>query len=656
VDQLREGSSCTRTLYDLYRLHKGGALLLSLNLENPTGHYVLSLSESTHYAVAQRLLLLNRWELHLWKAAARPDISQSGNGKNFRNAKVGDASWQMGNEEWRLPNDDTLSFDYTSLRRPPESAQPLNDDIFQALLRSVYDAKADHGVELLRDRFADVHQDKEDVCDSHSFDKEVEARIDDSTRRDAFSGSLPPAVRRMRTPRSIFTQAYNTSSSEDSSGSDISEMPGESARRRQHHVNLRASAQGQLSEVNIVRVLWSLSPHFYILCRQFRELLCALASQEAKRDAVISLFSRVIDWPMNLSKCRAKLNDQMWRECKERAGYLNMFPIFQPENYFGSLDLSVNEQRRVVHLILTLWQGEHPRNLRNPRIDWAGPRPTPEFQDFVSGVPPKWVQWEELPCRGEFRFSYDCSKDNMKLKLRRKLAVTVCGYTAIPELEADLRKQVKFWTVLDDVPEAVHHFIYFLVCTCKDLKEAFKKIDENRDGDLSLKEWLAGCYQLGFRLAGMSKQSIQPVRSSIAVPHSAQSISVIPKVIQCEDNHERVVQVLTSVYRFLDPNGDGNISLREFLALDGMWRELKQTMWEFVAHLLEMFGSLEAAWDNSDIDHDGTIDMDEFLKLAKDWKFDGPVLQVYLWIDMDGAGQISKKEWLMLEKITRPTW
>ena len=51
---------------------------LLFNVSNPTGHYKLELNKTCQFAVAQRLLLLDRWEAVMNKRNGRVDISSRG--------------------------------------------------------------------------------------------------------------------------------------------------------------------------------------------------------------------------------------------------------------------------------------------------------------------------------------------------------------------------------------------------------------------------------------------------------------------------------------------------------------------------------------------------------------------------------------------------
>ena len=46
------------------------------NPQNPTGHYKLSLENSTDFAVAQQLLLLDRWECVVNRRNRRLDVAR----------------------------------------------------------------------------------------------------------------------------------------------------------------------------------------------------------------------------------------------------------------------------------------------------------------------------------------------------------------------------------------------------------------------------------------------------------------------------------------------------------------------------------------------------------------------------------------------------
>merc|ERR1719424_1161111 len=56
--------------------HKTMTAFFDFNVNNPTGHYKLDLGEPTNYAVAETLLLLDRWESSVDDRLNRFDTSQ----------------------------------------------------------------------------------------------------------------------------------------------------------------------------------------------------------------------------------------------------------------------------------------------------------------------------------------------------------------------------------------------------------------------------------------------------------------------------------------------------------------------------------------------------------------------------------------------------
>ncbi|CAE8691920.1 unnamed protein product [Polarella glacialis] len=138
--QIRKAVQGTVSLGDLLRVEQVGQALMSLNLENPTGRYRLLLSETVTRFAAQQLMLLNRWQAHIWKSAGTIDISKYGTGKCFRNEMLNTRPFTLPAEEWTLPNNGLFDFDFVSLHRPPKGAEPLAQEVWGTVLGFVRDA------------------------------------------------------------------------------------------------------------------------------------------------------------------------------------------------------------------------------------------------------------------------------------------------------------------------------------------------------------------------------------------------------------------------------------------------------------------------------------------------------------------------------------
>mmetsp|Transcript_69167 Transcript_69167/g.174686 ORF Transcript_69167/g.174686 Transcript_69167/m.174686 type:complete len:1404 (-) Transcript_69167:67-4278(-) len=110
---------------------------LDFNGSNPTGHYKLELSNNAHYAVAERLLLLDRWEAAVDHMCERKDVSQRGNGSHLRNPLYqghGLGEQYSSVAEWKLPEDGIFEVDFVSNQRPPKGSEVLSDELWEMIL------------------------------------------------------------------------------------------------------------------------------------------------------------------------------------------------------------------------------------------------------------------------------------------------------------------------------------------------------------------------------------------------------------------------------------------------------------------------------------------------------------------------------------------
>lgn len=126
------------SLQDYIRmLHQGHAFFV-LNVENPTGRYRLDLSNAADYAVAERLAILDQWEIVAKVQLGRADTSQKGNNSQVRNVRFG--LRELAAEvmsEWIMPEKGILELDYASAKRPPPEARTLDDVPWNTLLAAM---------------------------------------------------------------------------------------------------------------------------------------------------------------------------------------------------------------------------------------------------------------------------------------------------------------------------------------------------------------------------------------------------------------------------------------------------------------------------------------------------------------------------------------
>eukprot|EP00746_Dinoflagellata_sp_MGD_P121423 gnl/MRDRNA2_/MRDRNA2_56604_c0_seq1.p1 gnl/MRDRNA2_/MRDRNA2_56604_c0~~gnl/MRDRNA2_/MRDRNA2_56604_c0_seq1.p1 ORF type:complete len:1993 (-),score=321.99 gnl/MRDRNA2_/MRDRNA2_56604_c0_seq1:67-6045(-) len=92
------------------------------NPSNPTGRYILDLTRTTDYTMAEHCLLINSWHRFIAeKTLELPDLSQHGDGENLRNCAMNKTSFQFKSHGFQLPRfpcETTFRFDYVSPLRP----------------------------------------------------------------------------------------------------------------------------------------------------------------------------------------------------------------------------------------------------------------------------------------------------------------------------------------------------------------------------------------------------------------------------------------------------------------------------------------------------------------------------------------------------------
>ncbi|CAK9093257.1 unnamed protein product [Durusdinium trenchii] len=129
-----------RSITDVTQILGYVSKMMFCNMENPTGHYRLDLSNPADYTTAQNLVLLDSWEMSVKRRQGKVDVSQTGNGSQVRNILFRDQPLEAPIvSEWLLPEAGKLELDYSSSRRPPGGAQVLDADTFQRMLIALQD-------------------------------------------------------------------------------------------------------------------------------------------------------------------------------------------------------------------------------------------------------------------------------------------------------------------------------------------------------------------------------------------------------------------------------------------------------------------------------------------------------------------------------------
>jgi len=541
----------TDTLKELLDFEQAAEAHMALNLENPTGHYSLRMESLPARVVVQHLMLLNRWQLHLWRKANLVDVSMDGKGKCLRNTLLDGRFVTWAENDWRLPASGQLSFDFVALYRPPANATAVAPDAWGQVLAALADL--------------------------------VAPKVRGGDKEDPF-------VRKQ-----------------------------------------------------VAKVQWALralSSRVWLLTRQLRNLLCVFLNRQDRGEVLTAFFLRCVDWPINNKCCQPKFSRHHWKDLSSRLGYMNVFPYGQPEMSFHVIDLEKWEQRRCFHTLVRLAAAEDSVNIKNPMMDKDANPNTPAFQPFVAGIPKSWDELDNIPMQGLVQCTYNCAVDRQNLKVRRRLAASVGGWSHLPDTAFDL------WSCLEDVPLEVLKVVMFMIRQWGSTDGAFAALNTQPDNMLNHKEFVDGLAKAGCcRTRRPKKPGMPGQQGSTARP--------VPMRTETEEEADPAqMEALSSVFRYLDTSHDGDISSKEFETLERVWRELQQSMYELKRDLTVFYGSLQTAFEAIDLDESGAISFEEFKKCVAATHFDGPVQEIFMFIDLNGDTEIDGHEFWELDNYS----
>jgi len=358
-----------------------------------------------------------------------------------------------------------------------------------------------------------------------------------------------------------------------------------------------------------------LSSHaIYIDSKQLRSFFGAYKDQESYVELAVTFITRVIDiYNQKLFRVRIE-DDHMLFKMRSCIGHVTMFPFIQPEQSFFELNLANREHRLVTNLLVVISKYEGPANLRNPEY-WhedGVKDPLPQ------GVPRSWEKLGDIPKGGTLTLTYNCAPENRNFARRKQLLET-WGHWPTNFVEKD----VLWWSSLKGIPPAVLAYLEFLIAHYPDMRKAFAAIDgDGGNGMISLREFEEAYYRMGCRKFRGANE-LENVRS---------------------------------IFRYLDPSGEGQVCLDEFMVLDQMFSEVKLSISEFVDFCERMFGdSLGDVFAYLDADNSGEIDKGEWHEACRHIGYLGPCAAIFKFCDKDEEGTISMSEFLVLEEFKKPS-
>jgi len=366
-----------------------------------------------------------------------------------------------------------------------------------------------------------------------------------------------------------------------------------------------------------VGVLRSLSHLVYIDSMQMRMLMGYFGKSKDRTEVFVTFFNRLVEvHNSKLYRVQFYSYDQI-QAIQKRVGFARSFPYIQPENAKIELDLKYHDQRIVLSVLAFIQARENTGNIRDPeyvRIDGS-------YFNFEMGIPRSWENLDRVPVGGKFSCVYACSSDYRNLEARKKMCYM---YTYV---DCNVKEDdIQWCTGLNEAPPVIIEFLLFLISTCNaDLDKAFTKIDggggSGTDISLTLRELREGLLELGWE----------------------------------EQKGELQQETIETIFRYLDPGGEGSVSVDEWDVLHQLWAEAELSIKEFVQFLVRTFGdNLETAWSELDCYDENEIGPERFEECVLELGYFGPVSVVFDLLDETDDGSISIDEFLKLQKYVVP--
>jgi hypothetical protein len=360
-------------------------------------------------------------------------------------------------------------------------------------------------------------------------------------------------------------------------------------------VEVRASTCRTIDKLS---ALHAVSSQIFIDSAQLRELLGSFDCSCHRSSAISSFIFRLTD-PQNMKIFRARLADVDEKQVlSHRLGTIVNFPFLQPEETWFSFDLSTYEGRLATNTLLQIAFHERVENIRQPSLL----RSDGTYFDFVMGVPLSWEQLEYIPTSGQFSCRYVCAPEDRKLHLRYQFARTLGGWRVNQD-----GHRINWWSALAEMPEEVREcvmtLLYYIIRDFPGVWAFWRKMQQN------------------------GQMNLQQLQNSVK------------KWKKLSRNEEMTV----GVFRFLDPDESGVVSVHEWAVMHQLWKELTLSILEFLQYVDRTFsGNFENAWYHLDEDGSGTIDFEEWEEAVRVIGYFGEGTEIYNYC-CDSSGTITKE-------------
>eukprot|EP00928_Gymnodinium_smaydae_P031989 TRINITY_DN23298_c0_g1_i1.p1 TRINITY_DN23298_c0_g1~~TRINITY_DN23298_c0_g1_i1.p1 ORF type:complete len:1452 (+),score=244.96 TRINITY_DN23298_c0_g1_i1:207-4562(+) len=356
------------------------------------------------------------------------------------------------------------------------------------------------------------------------------------------------------------------------------------------------------------RCLRAVSCQLNLRATQLRFLTQSFGNLEQRIQVTTSLYVRLVD-PENKKVFHAGLISPEERyELQQRLGCFLLADFLQPEGLSFNFDISVCEERKLASTLVALRNREGSGNIKEPKLTY----PNGELFNFERGVPVSWDKEKSLPSEGVFSFSYACSPEDRKFAVRRELARTHGNLVESIEV-----KDVLWWSQIREAPDAVKLFLFYAISQFPDATKMFLHIDgPGGNGEISRVE---------------VKEALEELKWKEFVRNKDLSVQV---------------------FRFLDPDGGGSISIGEWKVIQQLWNDVQLTLFECMNCLNAEFGDISDAYDFLDDDGSDSIELEEWKKVLADVGYFGDGDLIFRFITTSANTKyISRESWKQLETL-----
>jgi len=221
-----------------------------------------------------------------------------------------------------------------------------------------------------------------------------------------------------------------------------------------------------------------------------------------------------------------------------------------------------------------------------------------------------------MPVSGIFRCKYTCSADKVHFETRRRLLEK---YGIAPAGSSLTASAVKWWLCRHEAVEDVEAFMEFIIAKYRDVYEAYRIID----GELASRQFPVRIFEEG-------------------VLHMK-----CPK-FKGPDERQRII----AVFRYLDPDAQGLITVGQWSVLELLFNELQHSIHALLGFFARNDASdLHKAFDMLEKGGQDKIQRDAWHAGLEQLGFYGTVDTIFNFLDRHGHDGITWEDFLELDRF-----